>query len=156
MERHDQKRLIRKLDLELFVASLDAMPNPKWALEQYTTPEVIAANMLYIAAYTHGDIIGKRVLDLGCGTGRLGLAAAFLGAEQVVGVDIDAAAIEVAKQNAAKAELESKVQFINADISTVQPLDTALQIRPLSSEPRSRPTFPCEGAGVSGYGLQPA
>ena len=81
MERHDQKRLIRKLDLELFLGSLEVMPNPKWELEQYTTPEQIAANMLYIAAYTHGDIVGKRVLDLGCGTGRLGLGAAFLGAE---------------------------------------------------------------------------
>jgi putative methylase len=137
MERHDQKRLIRKLDLELFVASLEAMPNPKVGLEQYTTPEAIAANMLYIAAYTHGDIVGKRVLDLGCGTGRLGLAAAFLGAEQVVGVDIDPSAIEVAKRNAAKAGLESKVQFINADISTVQGhFDTALQNPPFGVQNR--------------------
>jgi putative methylase len=137
MERHDQKRLIRKLDLELFVASLESMPNPKWALEQYTTPEAIAANMLYIAAYTHGDIVGKRVLDLGCGTGRLGLAAAFLGAEQVVGVDIDPEAIEVAKQNAAKAGLADKVQFINADISAVQGhFDTVLQNPPFGVQSR--------------------
>jgi putative methylase len=137
MERHDQKRFIRKLDLELFVASLDAMPNPKWALEQYTTPEVITANMLYIAAYSHGDIVGKRVLDLGCGTGRLGLAAAFLGAEQVVGVDIDSTAIKVAKQNAAKAGLKGQVQFINADISTIQGhFDTALQNPPFGVQNR--------------------
>ena len=58
--------------------------------------------MLYIAAYTNNDIIGKRVLDLGCGTGRLGLGAAFLGAETVLGVDIDKSALKVAVENSKK------------------------------------------------------
>jgi putative methylase len=131
MERYDQKRLIRKLDLELFLGGLEVMPNPKWELEQYTTPEQIAANILYIAAYTHGDIVGKRVLDLGCGTGRLGLGAAFLGAEQVVGVDIDPQAIVVAQKNAEKAGLTDKIQFQNSDVSVVEGhFDTAIENPP--------------------------
>ena len=79
MGEYAQKRLIRKLDLERFIATVKVNPAPKVNLEQYTTSEQIAATMLYIAAYTNNDIIGKSILDLGCGTGRLGLGAAFLG-----------------------------------------------------------------------------
>ncbi len=42
----------------------------------------------------------KRVLDLGCGSGILSLAAAELGAKEVVGIDIEEEAIIHAKQNA--------------------------------------------------------
>ncbi len=43
---------------------------------------------------------GDRVLDLGCGSGILSIAAAKLGASQVFGLEIDATAVRVAKQNA--------------------------------------------------------
>jgi len=45
---------------------------------------------------------GERVLDYGCGSGILALAAAKLGAGSVVGVDIDERAIEAADANASK------------------------------------------------------
>ncbi len=84
-------------------------------MEQYTISEAIAANMLYIAAYTNGDIAGKRVLDLGCGTGRLALGAAYLGAESVVGVDIDRLAIKTACENSKKAGvMANTVQWVLA------------------------------------------
>lgn len=41
-----------------------------------------------------------RVLDYGCGSGVLGLACAKLGAQSVVGVDIDPIAVDVARRNA--------------------------------------------------------
>jgi putative methylase len=91
-----QTRLIRKLDLERFLSKVKPHPSPNVDLEQYTLSESTAANMLYLAAYTYDDIVGNRVLDLGCGTGRLALAAAFLGAESIVGVDIDRTAVKVA------------------------------------------------------------
>jgi len=43
---------------------------------------------------------GETVLDYGCGSGILGIAAAKLGARRVVGVDIDARALEAARYNA--------------------------------------------------------
>ena len=43
--------------------------------------------------------VGDRVLDAGCGSGILSIAAAFLGAGQVLGVDIDHDAVGVAREN---------------------------------------------------------
>ncbi|MBK9244653.1 MAG: 50S ribosomal protein L11 methyltransferase [Burkholderiales bacterium] len=42
---------------------------------------------------------GARVLDYGCGSGVLAIAAAKLGAHQVVGTDIDAQALDAARAN---------------------------------------------------------
>lgn len=41
----------------------------------------------------------KHLLDLGCGSGVLGLAAAALGVERVVGVDLLAPAVRVTREN---------------------------------------------------------
>jgi ribosomal protein L11 methyltransferase len=46
------------------------------------------------------DHAGKRVADVGCGSGILSIAAQMLGAAEVAGVDIEPVAIEVAKENA--------------------------------------------------------
>lgn len=42
-----------------------------------------------------------KVLDVGCGSGILSIAAALLGAEDVLGIDIDPVAVEVAAENIA-------------------------------------------------------
>ena len=80
MGGHAQKRIIRKLDLELFLSKIASQPTPQAQLEQYTLSPPVAATMLYLAAYTNNDIADKAVFDLGCGTGRLALGAAYLGA----------------------------------------------------------------------------
>ncbi len=138
MGEHAQKRLIRKLDLELFLSQVAVNPSPKVNLEQYTISESIAATMLYLAAYTNNDIIGKKVLDLGCGTGRLALGAAFLGAERVVGVDVDNAALKVAVENTRKTCLTANTEWVNGDIATVEGhFDTVLQNPPFGVQTRN-------------------
>ena len=54
---------------------------------------------------------GDRVLDVGCGSGILSIAAARLGASEVLGLDIDPAAIGVAEENGRKNGVESKLTF---------------------------------------------
>jgi putative methylase len=138
MGKPAQKRLIRKLDLELFLSTIKPHSEPKASLEQYTISESVAATMLYLAAYTYDDIIGKRVLDLGCGTGRLALGAAFLGAESVVGVDVDVAAIKAASTNAEQAGLNDKVQWVTGDVNDITgTFDTVLQNPPFGVQTRS-------------------
>jgi 23S rRNA (cytosine1962-C5)-methyltransferase len=62
---------------------------------------------------------GKRVLDLCCNTGGFGVYAAARGASEVVGIDIDADVLEIARANA---KLNSsligsgKPKFIQADV----------------------------------------
>lgn len=48
------------------------------------------------------DLAGRRVLDFGCGSGILAIAAALLGAAQVTGVDNDPQAITATRENAAR------------------------------------------------------
>ena len=48
--------------------------------------------------HIHG---GEQLLDLGCGSGILAIAALALGADHAVGVDIDPKAVDVAYENAA-------------------------------------------------------
>ncbi|MDX1800355.1 MAG: 50S ribosomal protein L11 methyltransferase, partial [Marinobacter sp.] len=45
-------------------------------------------------------IAGKQIIDYGCGSGILGLAALLLGATHVIGVDTDAQALEASRENA--------------------------------------------------------
>jgi len=133
-----QKRLIRKLELELFLSKMETQPSPKANLEQYTISDAIAATMLYLASYTNGDILGKKVLDLGCGSGKLALAASYLGARDVVGVDIDKPAIETASENLEKAGFKNNVQWIIGDLSIITGnFDTVLQNPPFGVQKRT-------------------
>lgn len=60
----------------------------------HETTRMIVSTLLNI------DLKGKRVLDGGCGTGILGIAASKLGASEVVGYDIDEWSSENAIHNA--------------------------------------------------------
>jgi putative methylase len=99
--------------LEMTLQRLAGFSRPQAALEQYQTPAPLAARLLY-HALMKGDIEGKRVLDLGCGTGILAIGAALLGAASVTGVDIDERALAVARENADL--LKTEITFLAADM----------------------------------------
>ncbi len=60
---------------------------------------------------------GGRVLDLGTGTGILAVAAARLGAAEVVGVDVDPAAIAAARVNVRHNEMEQQVRVTSGTLA---------------------------------------
>jgi len=55
---------------------------------------------MMVAKLLEMDLQGRRVLDCGCGTGILGIAASKLGADEVVGYDIDEWSVNNARHNA--------------------------------------------------------
>jgi ribosomal protein L11 methylase PrmA len=62
---------------------------------------------------------GERVLDVGCGSGILGLCALRLGAMRVVGVDVDPRAVEATRRNGALNGFERRVEATTAPLGEI-------------------------------------
>jgi len=133
-----QKRLVRRLDLERLLQLVETHPSPEAFLEQYTIPVDVASEMLFLAAYVHDDIIGKTIVDLGCGTGRLAIGAVLLGAAEAFGIDIDRTAVRIAKESAEKLNLKEKTRWVAGDIDILHGnFHTVLQNPPFGVRRRS-------------------
>jgi len=75
-----------------------------------TAPQVVDA-MMRLAGVGPGDV----VYDLGCGDGRIVIAAAKLGA-RAVGVDLDPERVREARANARAAGVEGRVEIREGDL----------------------------------------
>jgi ribosomal protein L11 methyltransferase len=60
-----------------------------------------------------------KVLDVGCGTGILGITAAKMGAQDVICVDIDKKAVEIAGENAAINNVEGSLHISNKNAAAI-------------------------------------
>ncbi len=76
------------------------------------TTEAAVQAMLKLANVQKTDV----VYDLGCGDGRIVIAAAKDFGARGVGIDIDPQRIREAKENAQKAKVEDKVRFEEGDL----------------------------------------
>ncbi|MBP3655566.1 MAG: 50S ribosomal protein L11 methyltransferase [Clostridia bacterium] len=59
---------------------------------------------------------GCKAIDVGCGSGILGLAAAKLGASDVLAIDLDELAVKVAAENTQKNGLADRVRVVHGDL----------------------------------------
>jgi SAM-dependent methyltransferase len=80
-----------------------------------TTPEAVDA-MLKLADVKKADVL----YDLGCGDGRIVIAAARNFGARGVGIDIDPQRIKEARENAKRAGVESLVRFELGDLFEAQ------------------------------------
>lgn len=60
---------------------------------------------------------GKKVLDVGTGSGILAIGAALMGAGDVLGIDIDDDAVAVAHENVAKNGCSDKIKIVKGDLT---------------------------------------
>ncbi|EGX6953298.1 50S ribosomal protein L11 methyltransferase [Aeromonas hydrophila] len=71
------------------------------------------------------DLAGKTVVDFGCGSGILGIAALKLGAARVIGIDIDPQAIQASRDNAMRNGVADQIElYLPAD----QPQDVEADV----------------------------
>lgn len=61
----------------------------------------------------------RHVLDVGTGTGILGIACAKLDAEKVLCVDIDKKAVEIARENVKINQVDDRVEIRDCDVATL-------------------------------------
>lgn len=128
------KKITKKKHLEMAIQKVPKHPNPKVDLEQYSTPAIIAADLLW-NAYSLGDIADKKVMDLGCGTGIFAIASKLLGAASAIGVDIDKDSTDLASSYC------GDVNFICSDICDLEndfDVDTIFQNPPFGSQKNAK------------------
>jgi len=129
------KKITRKKHLEMRLQSIPTHPKPKVGLEQYTTPSVIASDLIW-NAYSLGDVENRNIVDLGCGTGVFAIGSALMGANFSVGIDVDEDSIDLAMEVRDKLKVDN-ADFIACDICEFdEPFDadTVFQNPPFGSQ----------------------
>ena len=118
---------MRPSDLKRALERVPPFPGPDARLEQVLTPSEAAATLLGTAERIDG-LEGRSVLDLGCGTGRLAIGAALVGARPVRGIDLDARAIDVARTAAREAGVP--VTFETGDVQAASGTEEIVVMNP--------------------------
>jgi len=72
------------------------------------------------------DVSGKSVVDYGCGSGILGIAAALKGAARVICVDNDPQALEATLDNATRNEVSDVIECLTPENYVMAPADVLL------------------------------
>ncbi len=125
---------MRASQLARVLSGVPPFPRPEARREQVLTPPGPAVELL-LAADRWDPLSGRSVLDLGMGTGRLAIGAALLGADPVVGVEIDPEAAEVARSAARSAGVS--LEIVLADVADYRtPADVVLLNPPFGAQRR--------------------
>ena len=104
-------------------------PDPKYEYKVILDPGLAfgsgthATTQLCLDWLARNEVKNYKLIDYGCGSGILALAAARLGASHVYAVDIDPQALAAASENVAINELETKVTILARGSKPPPPAD---------------------------------
>ncbi len=125
---------MKREELVRRIQAVPLPPRPSAPLEQVATPAEAAADLL-AALDRQVGLAGRSVLDLGCGTGRLAVGAALLGADPVIGVEVDATLVPIAR--AAARAAKARVQFhVSSVTDWDRPADVVVMNPPFGAQTR--------------------
>ena len=110
-----QENIVNKKKLEILLQKIPGFTRPSKRLEQYTTPTWLVAEIIN-EAYLRNDLKNKVVADLGCGTGRISIAAALSGAERIFCIDISCRDLEKAYEYSKIFGIDHLIDFICWDL----------------------------------------
>jgi len=99
------------------VLSLD--PGMAFGTGLHPTTRLCLARLEAVA--DRGFVTDARVLDVGCGSGILSIAAARLGARSVLGVDTDPIAVEATTTNVARNRLARRIRARDGSLPSAEP-----------------------------------
>src|SRR5690242_18985358 len=94
-----------------FVAQAFAQ-DTTWHVPFITTPDDVVERMLELAGTRSDDL----VVDLGSGDGRIVITAARKYGARGLGIELDDKLVEVSRENARKAAVADRVQFVQGDV----------------------------------------
>jgi ribosomal protein L11 methyltransferase len=97
------------------------------------------------------DIDRTSLLDVGCGSGVLAIAAAKLGFAPVVAVDFDPAALDATRRNARHNSVELTVRELDADEETLPEAEVAVVNISFAAVERIAPRVDAGAVLTSGY-----
>jgi ribosomal protein L11 methyltransferase len=96
-----------------------------------------ASTRLALSAMQRHELVGQQVLDVGCGSGVLMIAAVALGASSAHGVDVESAALAVTMENAQRHGVADRVSVghnLGSDEALVYPMVVANILAPVLIE----------------------
>jgi ribosomal protein L11 methyltransferase len=85
-----------------------------------------ASTALCLAFLDRAALAGRTVLDFGCGSGILAIAALLLGASRALAVDIDAQALTATRENAERNHVRDRLEVRAAAMPLSGPYDLVL------------------------------
>lgn len=101
---------------ELMVIRID--PGPAFGTGQHDTTALVLEYLEQLSQ--KGELSGGKMLDVGCGSGILGIAGCMLGMDGCIGVEIDAEARVWARRNIALNNLSRKVIVSQKQLNQVR------------------------------------
>jgi uncharacterized protein (TIGR03000 family) len=110
-----------EIDLRPAVAKVEEKPRPKLDVPYVPTAHEVVEKMLELAKVTKDDV----VYDLGCGDGRIVVAAAKNFGCKAVGIDIDPVRVKEARENVKKNKVEGLVEIREGNALEVKDLGKA-------------------------------